>query len=112
MLRYSLAHVHTRWKLPYVLAKCLKGVLLSPILPRLSLILFTYLQPIFIGVAIKFVNGTPDTILSTNSGLRLLLFATIVYMGLAVRNPIVTCFFTSLTRDYLGISSNLPKPDQ
>lgn len=78
------SHVHTRWKLPYVLAKCLKGVLLSPILPRLSLILFTYLQPIFIGVAIKFVNGTPDTILSTNSGLRLLLFATIVYMGLAV----------------------------
>ncbi|KAJ5207697.1 hypothetical protein N7449_002076 [Penicillium cf. viridicatum] len=84
MLRCSLAHVHTRWKLPYVLAKCLKGVLLSPILPRLFLILFTYLQPIFIGVAIKFVNGTSDTILGANSGFRLLLFATIVYMGIAV----------------------------
>ncbi|KAJ5693613.1 hypothetical protein N7536_004025 [Penicillium majusculum] len=84
MLRCSLAHVHTRWKLPYALAKCLKGALLSPIPPRLFLILFTYLQPIFIGVAIKFVNGTSDTILGANSGLRLLLFATTVYMGIAV----------------------------
>ncbi|OQD85570.1 hypothetical protein PENSOL_c099G11251 [Penicillium solitum] len=78
------SHVHTRWKLPYALAKCLKGALLSPIPPRLFLILFTYLQPIFIGFAIKFVNGTSDTILGANSGLRLLLFATTVYMGIAV----------------------------
>ncbi|KGO74028.1 ABC transporter, integral membrane type 1 [Penicillium italicum] len=78
------SHVNTRWKLPYALAKCLKGALLSPILPRLFLILFTYLQPVFIGVAIKFVNGTSDNILGGNSGLRLLLFATILYMGIAV----------------------------
>lgn len=93
MLRCSLAHVHTRWKLPYALAKCLKGALLSPMLPRLFLILFTYLQPIFIGVAIKFVNGTgtSDTILGANSGSRLLLFATTVYMGIAVRYSKVIC---------------------
>ncbi|CAG8906436.1 unnamed protein product [Penicillium egyptiacum] len=78
------SHVHTRWKLLYALARCLKVALLSPILPRLFLILFTYLQPLFIGVAIEFVNGTPHTILGENSGFRLLLFATIVYMGIAV----------------------------
>lgn len=93
MLRCSLAHLHTRWKLPYALSKSLKGPLLSPILPRLFLILFTYLQPIFIGVAIKFVNGTSDTILGTNSGLRLLLFATTVYIGIAVQYPKVICLF-------------------
>lgn len=87
MLRCSLAHLQTRWKLLYALSKSLKGPLLSPILPRLFLILFTYLQPIFIGVAIKFVNGTSDTILGTNSGLRLLLFATTVYIGIAVQYP-------------------------
>ncbi|KAJ5409271.1 uncharacterized protein N7487_003630 [Penicillium crustosum] len=59
-------------------------------LPRLFLILFTYLQPIFIGVAIKFVNGTgtSDTILGANSGSRLLLFATTVYMGIAVSTAV------------------------
>ncbi|KAJ5488347.1 ABC transporter integral membrane type 1 [Penicillium expansum] len=84
MLICDLAHVHTRWKLPYALAECLKGALISPIFPRLFLILFTYLQPIFIGVAIKFVNGTSDASIYGNSGFRLLLFATILYMGIAV----------------------------
>ncbi|KAJ5953836.1 hypothetical protein N7501_008115 [Penicillium viridicatum] len=42
------------------------------------------MQPILIEVTIKFVNGTSDTIMGANSGLRLLLFATTVYMGIAV----------------------------
>lgn len=84
MLICDLAHVHTRWKLPYALAECLKGALISPIFPRLFLILFTYLQPVFIGVAIKFVNGTPDASIHGSSGFRLLFFATILYMGIAV----------------------------
>jgi hypothetical protein len=85
MLIYALANPHTKWTLPYALAKCLKGPFLSPIIPRLFLILFTYLQPIFIGTAIRFVNGASQTILGGDSGLRLVLFATVVYMGIAVR---------------------------
>jgi hypothetical protein len=85
MLMYSLANLHTKWTLPYVLARCLKGPLLLPILPRVFLILFTYLQPILIGTAIRSVNGATQTILGGDSGLRLVLFATVVYMGKAVR---------------------------
>ncbi|KAJ5374337.1 hypothetical protein N7517_006343 [Penicillium concentricum] len=84
MLIYGLANLDTKWTLPYALAKCLKGPFLSPILPRVFLILFTYLQPIFIGKAIRFVNGTSQTILVGNSGLPLMLFAAMLYMGMAV----------------------------
>src|SRR4051794_16577207 len=95
--------------LPYALARCLKGPLLSPILPRVFLILFTYLQPIFIGTAIRFVNGASQTILGGDSGLRLVLFATVVYMGIAVRYLRVVCVFPiDLIIYYLGVGGNLP----
>ncbi|CAI7631082.1 unnamed protein product [Penicillium glandicola] len=78
------SNLHTKWTLPCALAKCLKGPFLLPLLPRGLLILFTYLQPIFIGTAIRFVNGASQSILGGDSGLRLILFATTVYMGIAV----------------------------
>ncbi|EEA22450.1 ATP-binding cassette transporter, putative [Talaromyces marneffei ATCC 18224] len=79
-----------RWTLPFMLVSCLKTAFLLPILSRMSLILFTYLQPIFIGVAINFCKGptshTSDTT-SADSGLRLVLFSAIVYLGMAVSGP-------------------------
>ncbi|KAJ5807710.1 hypothetical protein N7447_011166 [Penicillium robsamsonii] len=41
-------------------------------------------EPIFIRTAIRFVNGASQSILGGDSGLRLMLFATTVYMGIAV----------------------------
>ncbi|QGA21426.1 hypothetical protein EYB26_009136 [Talaromyces marneffei] len=79
-----------RWTLPFMLVSCLKTAFLLPILSRMSLILFTYLQPIFIGVAINFCKGstshTSDTT-SVDSGLLLVLFSAIVYLGMAVSGP-------------------------
>ena len=96
MLIYGLANLHTKWTLPYALARCLKGPFLSPILPRVFLIFFTYLQPIFIGTAMRSVNGASQATPSGDSGLRLVLFATMVYMGIAVRYLRVVSIFLSI----------------
>ncbi|KAJ5721180.1 ATP-binding cassette transporter [Penicillium malachiteum] len=69
----------TKWKLPLLLLHSLKIAFLSPILPRLSLIVFRYLQPIFISLAINFVRNS-----SSGDGFYLVLYATVIYMGLAV----------------------------
>ncbi|KAJ5177772.1 uncharacterized protein N7500_000471 [Penicillium coprophilum] len=45
-------------------------------------------EPIFIGTAIRFVNGTSQSILGGDSGPRLMLFAAAVYMGIAVSGAI------------------------
>jgi hypothetical protein len=56
--------------------------------------LFTYLQPIFIGTAIRYVDGTSQNILVGDNGLRVLLFAVIVYMGMAVQYQRVVPIFS------------------
>lgn len=56
-----------------------QNAFLAPILPRISLIVFRYLQPILIGFAIDFVKSA-----SSETGLYLVLFAAFVYLGLAV----------------------------
>ncbi|KAJ6003250.1 ATP-binding cassette transporter [Penicillium sp. IBT 35674x] len=52
---------------------------LAPIPPRLSLIIFRYLQPILIGLAIDFVRSA-----SSETGVYLVLYAAVIYMGLAI----------------------------
>ncbi|KAJ5736201.1 ATP-binding cassette transporter [Penicillium malachiteum] len=68
-----------KWTLPFVLLHSFRYAFLSPIAPRLSLIVFRYLQPIFIGIAIDFVRDS-----SSGKGSYLVGYATVIYMGLAV----------------------------
>lgn len=65
--------------LPLVLMRSFQNAFLSPILPRISLIVFRYFQPILIGLAIDFVRSA-----SSKTGLYLVLYAAVVYIGLAV----------------------------
>ncbi|KAJ5701613.1 ATP-binding cassette transporter [Penicillium malachiteum] len=74
-----LAETVNKWTLPFVLLHSFRDVFLSPILPRLTLIAFRYLQPVFIGLAIDFVKTS-----SSGNNSHLLFYATIIYMGLAV----------------------------
>ena len=71
-----------KFTLPLVLVKSFQHDFLSAILPRLSLILFRYLQPTFIGFAIDYVRSA-----SSETGLYLVLYATVIYVGLAVCKP-------------------------
>lgn len=57
---------------------------LAPILPRLSLIIFRYSQPILISTAIRYLNA-PLEEKSSNKGYSVILMAVVVYLGLAVR---------------------------
>ncbi|KAJ5724827.1 ATP-binding cassette transporter [Penicillium malachiteum] len=68
-----------KWTLPSVLLHSFQDTFLSPILSRLALIVFRYAQPIFIGLAIDFVRTS-----SSGNAFYLLLYATFIYMGLAV----------------------------
>ncbi|RAK95436.1 putative ATP-binding cassette transporter, partial [Aspergillus ibericus CBS 121593] len=70
----------TKWTLPLTLVRCLKEAFLSPIIPRLFVILFRYVQPIFMGAAIRFVKGTSSEV----SGSHLVLYAAVIYVGMAV----------------------------
>ncbi|PYI07763.1 putative ATP-binding cassette transporter [Aspergillus sclerotiicarbonarius CBS 121057] len=74
----------TKWTLPSTLVRCLKDASLSPIIPRLFVILFRYVQLIFMGAAIRFVKGTPSEV-TGDSGSRLILYAVVIYVGMAVR---------------------------
>ncbi|KUI63063.1 Canalicular multispecific organic anion transporter 2 [Cytospora mali] len=56
---------------------------LAPILPRLSLIVFRYSQPVLISTAIRYLN-TPLGEKSSTSGYSVILMAVIVYLGLAI----------------------------
>lgn len=56
-----------------------QNAFLSPIIPRICLIVFRYLQPVLIGLAIDFVRSV-----SSETGLYLVLYAAVIYMGLAV----------------------------
>ncbi|KAJ5113787.1 ATP-binding cassette transporter [Penicillium angulare] len=68
-----------KWGLPFVLFQFLKSDFLFPIIPRIFLIIFRYAQPVFIGLAIEFVKNT-----STGPELSLVLYAAIIYLGMAV----------------------------
>ena len=73
----------TKWTLPFTLVRCLKDAFLSPIIPRLFVILFRYIQPIFMGAAIRFVRGSSE---DTDDGGWLILYAAGIYVGMAVRS--------------------------
>lgn len=57
---------------------------LAPVLPRLSLIVFRYSQPVLISTAVRYLNS-PLEEKSSNKGYSVILMAVVVYLGLAVR---------------------------
>ncbi|PWY88085.1 putative ATP-binding cassette transporter [Aspergillus sclerotioniger CBS 115572] len=80
----SRAEPVTKWTLPVTLIRCLKDAFLSPIIPRLFVILFRYIQPIFMGAAIRFVRGPSET----DDGRQLILYAAGIYVGMAVSSAV------------------------
>lgn len=81
---FYLANPHTRFTLPLVLMKCFQWEFLSPVLPRLFLIIFRYAQPTLISITIGFVQNehAPHTL--TDAGYWLIILTAIIYSGLAV----------------------------
>ncbi|RDK38396.1 hypothetical protein M752DRAFT_286421 [Aspergillus phoenicis ATCC 13157] len=67
--------------LPLTLARCLKSAFLFPIIPRLFVIGFRYAQPLIMDAVIRFVK---DTTTDSNSGLWLIFFAGIIYLGMTI----------------------------
>lgn len=69
--------------LPKVLVASMLPQFLAPILPRLSLIIFRYSQPVLIGTAIRYLSTSPEE-KSSKAGYSVILMAVVVYIGLAV----------------------------
>ncbi|PYH88863.1 putative ATP-binding cassette transporter [Aspergillus ellipticus CBS 707.79] len=82
------AEPRTKWSLLLSLARCLKPAFLSPVIPRLFVILFRYAQPVFIDVAIQYVRSSASADEVGDGGLRLVLVAGIVYMGMAISEAV------------------------
>jgi hypothetical protein len=79
-----LAQPETSFTLPRVLFTCFWGEILSPIVPRLFLIVFRYSQPILISVTIGFVRKSSSQDEGMGSGYWLVVLATGTYCGIAV----------------------------
>lgn len=78
------AQPETSFTLPRVLFTCFRGEILSPIVPRLFLIVFRYSQPFLISVTIGFVQKSSSQDESMDSGYWLVVLATGTYCGIAV----------------------------
>ncbi|OOQ83629.1 putative multidrug resistance protein [Penicillium brasilianum] len=74
----------TSFTLPRVLFTCFRGEILSPIVPRLFLIVFRYSQPILISVTIGFVQKSSSQDKGMDSGYWLVVLATGTYCGIAM----------------------------
>ncbi|KAF3807888.1 ABC transporter FUM19 [Colletotrichum gloeosporioides] len=79
--------------LPRVLVNSLWSHFLAPIIPRLSLIIFRYAQPVLISTVIRYLNSS--YVESSQTGYQLILMASIVYIGLAVSSAL---YFNRLNR--------------
>jgi hypothetical protein len=71
--------------LPLALLRCAKQPFIAAIIPRLFVILFRYSQPILIKQSIRHVTVSSASSVSENDGYWLVLYAVVVYTGLAVR---------------------------
>ena len=87
LLTTSLAKPEGKTTLPLVLLRCLIRPFTDAILPRLFLITFRYCQAILIHVAINFVTSHDPDDETMDTGYWLVLFAIIVYTGMAVSMP-------------------------
>ncbi|KAF2715971.1 P-loop containing nucleoside triphosphate hydrolase protein [Polychaeton citri CBS 116435] len=68
--------------LPTVIARSMLPQFLSPVIPRLFLILFRYAQPVLISTAIKSISMSPEQ--PGESGNTVVIMAVIIYAGLAI----------------------------
>ena len=71
--------------LPLALLSCAKQPFIAAIIPRLFVILFRYSQPILIKQSIRHVTVSSASSVAGNDGYWLVLYAVVVYTGLAVR---------------------------
>ncbi|KAF4874091.1 ABC transporter atnG [Colletotrichum siamense] len=83
----------TKITLPRVLVSSLWSHFLAPIIPRLSLIIFRYAQPVLISTVIRYLNSS--SVESSQTGYQLTFMASIVYIGLAVSSAL---YFNRLNR--------------
>ncbi|KAF4922595.1 ABC transporter atnG [Colletotrichum viniferum] len=87
------AKPETKITLPRVLVSSLWSHFLAPIIPRLSLIIFRYAQPVLISTVIRYLNSS--SVESSQTGYQLIVMASIVYIGLAVSSAL---YFNRLNR--------------
>ena len=87
-LNYHLVKPESRYTLPWLVAKFLRGPLLWAMVPRICLIGFEFAQPFLITRVISFVDQPAD--LETNNlSYGLIAVAAIIYLGIAVSNVLV-----------------------
>ncbi|KAI8295000.1 Baeyer-Villiger monooxygenase [Colletotrichum sp. SAR11_240] len=87
------AKPETKITLPRVLVNSLWSHFLAPVIPRLSLIIFRYAQPVLISTVIRYLNSS--SVESSQTGYQLIFMASIVYVGLAVSSAL---YFNRLNR--------------
>lgn len=75
------AKPETKTTLPKVLAHSMLPHFLAPVIPRLSLIVFRYAQPVLISTAIRSMSKPSSQ--SSETEYSVILMAVIVYVGLA-----------------------------
>lgn len=79
------AKPETKMTLPFALLSCIKRPFLAAIMPRLFVVLFRYSQPVLIKRSIRHVTASSaGMLLADNGGYWLVLYAVVVYSGLAV----------------------------
>ena len=76
----------SRLTLPKALVASMRTHFLAPVLPRLSLIVFRYSQPVLIRSAVRYL-GSEAHQASFKAGSSVMIMAVIVYVGLAVGSP-------------------------
>jgi hypothetical protein len=72
--------------LPRALVASMRPQFFAPVLPRLSLIVFRYAQPVLIRNAVRYLSS-PVERASPRTGYSVILMAVVVYAGLAVSSP-------------------------
>jgi ATP-binding cassette subfamily C (CFTR/MRP) protein 1 len=73
--------------LPRALVASMRPQFFAPVLPRLSLIVFRYSQPVLIRSAVRYLNSANHETSALKAGYSVILMAVVVYVGLAVSFP-------------------------
>jgi ATP-binding cassette, subfamily C (CFTR/MRP), member 1 len=82
--------------LPKALVRSMLAHFVAPAIPRITLVIFRYAQPVLISTAIRYIDISSDK--SAPAGRSIITVAIIVYTGLAVWNVFDLCAFSELSR--------------
>ena len=80
-----------KFGLAKALAKVLAVPFLTPVAPRIALLIFTFCQPLLINAVLNYIE-TPESVRSANLGYGLIGATVIIYTGMAISNSLYYYF--------------------